>query len=53
MQWYRNSVYLYKKLENFIENNIVYLPQKVEFEVKKNNNIHKANSSFFWWVNWL
>ena len=47
MQAYKNSTYLYKKLENFIENNIVYLCENNRIRsFKENNNINKVNYSF-------
>lgn len=47
MQAYRNSTYLYKKLESFLENNIVYLCENSQIKsFKKNNNIDKVNYCF-------
>ena len=47
MRAYKNSTYLYKKLENFIENNIVYLCENNRIRsFKENNNINKVNYSF-------
>ena len=47
MQAYRNSTYLYKKLENFIENNIVYLCENSRIKsFIENNNIDKVNYCF-------
>ena len=47
MRAYKNSTYLYKKLENFIENNIVYLCENNRIRsFKKNNNINKVNYCF-------
>ena len=47
MQAYRNSTYLYKKLENFIENNIVYLCENSKIKnFIENNNIYKVNYCF-------
>ena len=47
MQTYRNSTYLYKKLENFIENNIVYLCENSRIKsFIENNNIDKVNYCF-------
>ena len=43
MQAYRNSTYLYQKLEEIIENNIVYLCEnsKIKNFKENNNNINK------------
>ena len=47
MKVYRNSTYLYKKLESFLENNIVYLCENSKIKsFKKNNNIDKVNYCF-------
>ena len=47
MQAYRNSTYLYKKLESFLENNIVYLCENSKIKsFKENNNIDKVNYCF-------
>ena len=47
MQTYRNSTYLYKKLESFLENNIVYLCENSRIKsFKENNNIDKVNYCF-------
>ena len=48
MQAYRNSTYLYKKLENFIENNIVYLCEnsRIKSFKENNDNIDKVNYCF-------
>ena len=47
MQIYRNSTYLYKKLEDFIENNIVYLCDNNRIKnFIENNNIDKINYYF-------
>ena len=47
MQAYRNSTYLYQKLEEIIENNIVYLCENNRIRsFKENNNINKVNYSF-------
>lgn len=47
MQIYRNSTYLFKKLEDFIENNIVYLCDNNRIKnFIKNNNIDKINYYF-------
>lgn len=47
MQIYRNSTYLFKKLEDFIENNIVYLCDNNRIKnFIENNNIDKINYYF-------
>ena len=47
MKVYRNSTYLYKKLESFLENNIVYLCENSKIKsFKENNNIDKVNYCF-------
>lgn len=47
MQAYRNSTYLYKKLESFLENSIVYLCENSKIKsFKENNNIDKVNYCF-------
>ena len=47
MQAYRNSTYLYQKLEEIIENNIVYLCENSKIKnFKENNNINKINYCF-------
>lgn len=47
MQAYRNSTYLYQKLEEIIENNIVYLCENSKIKnFKENNNSNKINYCF-------
>ena len=47
MQAYRNSTFLFKKLEDFIENNIVYLCENVRIkDFIENNSIEDINYCF-------